>query len=197
MTGILKVLDGKRAHLDELERSETEARRLDTALDRALNRVKPIDSDGEVSSPSDSTSPPAPTQQPQDNLSSSRTSTSMSKSGSLGFLGALSHTLQTVIDVDPESSRRSNITKTRELISQLELGVKATQTDLRYASQTIQADLDRFQRQKVTDLREMTLGLAGFHLDWCKKVNSLRVKCELVTDSVAEFGAVGSGQEGC
>lgn len=161
------MLDGKRAHLDELERSETEARRLDTALDRALNRNKPTE--GEDPAQSDSTSPPAQ-QPPAENLSSSRSSTSMSKSGSLGFLGALSHTIQTVIDVDPESSRRSNITKTRELISQLEQGVKATQTDLRYASQTIQADLDRFQRQKVTDLREMTLGLAGFHLDWCKKV---------------------------
>jgi len=42
--------------------------------------------------------------------------------------------------------------------------------DLKYASSTIQADLDRFQRQKVADLREMATSLARSHRDWCKKV---------------------------
>ena len=57
-----------------------------------------------------------------------------------------------------------------QLSSQLEEGVKATQLDLRYASQTIQADLDRFQRQKVADLKDMTLAFSGFHREWCEKV---------------------------
>lgn len=42
--------------------------------------------------------------------------------------------------------------------------------DLKYSSSTIQADLDRFQRQKVADLREMTISIARSHRDWCKKV---------------------------
>lgn len=42
--------------------------------------------------------------------------------------------------------------------------------DLKYSSSTIQADLDRFQRQKVADLREMGITFAAAHKDWCKRV---------------------------
>lgn len=42
--------------------------------------------------------------------------------------------------------------------------------DLKYSSSTIQADLDRFQRQKVADLREMAINMARSHREWCKKV---------------------------
>lgn len=128
MVSLLTVLDNKRTQLEDLERSELEAKRLDTALDRALNRVKAIDSDGEIdhspplgtdvpssmsqSLPSDSLAPPA------DDSSTLATSRSMNKStSSLGFLGALSHTFHSVVDVDPESTRRSGIGKTRETIA--------------------------------------------------------------------------------
>lgn len=42
--------------------------------------------------------------------------------------------------------------------------------DIKYSSSTIQADLDRFQRQKVADLREMAISMARSHRDWCQKV---------------------------
>ena len=42
--------------------------------------------------------------------------------------------------------------------------------DLKYSNSTIQADLDRFQRQKVADMREMAISMARSHRDWCKKV---------------------------
>lgn len=42
--------------------------------------------------------------------------------------------------------------------------------DVKYASQMIQADLDRFQRQKVADVRSMSIALATAHRDWCKQV---------------------------
>lgn len=38
---------------------------------------------------------------------------------------------------------------------------------------TLQADLDRFQRQKVADLREMAINLSQVHRDWCKQVSDL------------------------
>jgi sorting nexin-41/42 len=41
--------------------------------------------------------------------------------------------------------------------------------DLRYASQMIQADLDRFQRQKVVDLKLMSLAFARMHREWAIK----------------------------
>ena len=52
--------------------------------------------------------------------------------------------------------------------------------DLKYSSSTIQADLDRFQRQKVADLREMAISMARSHRDWCKKVGCLRIGCSML-----------------
>lgn len=57
---------------------------------------------------------------------------------------------------------------------QLEDALRLSSQDLKYASTTIQADLDRFQRQKVADLREMCVNLAISHRDWCKKVSLLQ-----------------------
>jgi hypothetical protein len=53
---------------------------------------------------------------------------------------------------------------------QLEDALHLSAQDLKYASSTIQADLDRFQRQKVADLREMAISMARTHREWCKKV---------------------------
>jgi len=87
----------------------------------------------------------------------------------MGLLNALSYTISGMMDVDPETARRNNITKTRESIAQLEDALQACARDLKYASVAIQTDLDRFQRQKVADLRDAALALAMAHRDWCKK----------------------------
>lgn len=55
---------------------------------------------------------------------------------------------------------------------QLDDAIKALTSDLRWASSTIQADLDRFQRQKVGDLREMCLDFSTFHKEWAEKVRA-------------------------
>lgn len=59
------------------------------------------------------------------------------------------------------------------LSRQLEDAQHLAAQDLKYASSTIQADLDRFQRQKVADLREMAITMARAHRDWCKKVSGI------------------------
>lgn len=87
----------------------------------------------------------------------------------MGLLSALSYTLHGMMDADPETARRNGISKTRETISQLEDALHLSAQDLKYASSTIQADLDRFQRQKVADLREMAISMARAHRDWCKQ----------------------------
>lgn len=197
---LLAALEHRRSALDELERSEAEARRLDHILDQAINRVKPLDSDSdaETSPPETSQSVPTlgsqaqPQQQqqqaqnnPQQTASVREQARTLSKSSSSsGFFGALTHTFSNVIDNDPESTRRNNIGKTREQIQNLEAGVQATRSDLRYASQVIQADLDRFQRQKVTDLKEMSLDLVRLHKEWCEKNLQLWTDVKTELDNV-------------
>ncbi|KAI3483173.1 hypothetical protein L1887_53953 [Cichorium endivia] len=74
---------------------------------------------------------------------------SSSRSTGYGLLGAITHTFQSVMDVDRDASRRNNISKLREEIALLEEGVALTSNDLHYATTAIQTDLDRFQRQKA------------------------------------------------
>jgi len=161
-------LDGKREMLEDREKSETEAKRLEDALKRSsvIGRASG-DASGqegesmEASQESATTATPTSLSPP---VPRRRTNT-----GGLGFLNALSYSLHGMMDVDPETARRNSISKTRDGISQLEDALHASAQDLKYASSTIQADLDRFQRQKVADIREMAISMARAHRDWCKK----------------------------
>ncbi|PCH44383.1 hypothetical protein WOLCODRAFT_138969 [Wolfiporia cocos MD-104 SS10] len=173
-------LEAKREQLEELEKSEREARRLEEALNQG--RVSSLSSsrghvaDGEHSAEdtgsnvddTDDTDSPQPEPSvylpPHPGPSPSRR-----RVPGMGLLNALSYTLHGMMDVDPETARRNSISKTRETISQLEDALHLAAQDLKYSSSTIQADLDRFQRQKVADLREMTISMARSHRDWCKK----------------------------
>ncbi|KAH7881801.1 hypothetical protein F5I97DRAFT_1818311 [Phlebopus sp. FC_14] len=156
------ALEGKREQLEEYEKSEREAKRLEEALARGhVNGTSQQErgDDGENSEePGSAYLPPHPGPNPYKR-----------RAPGMGFLNALSYTLHGMMDVDPETARRNGISKTRETISQLEDALHSSAQDLKYSSSTIQADLDRFQRQKVADLREMSISMARSHRDWCKK----------------------------
>ncbi|KAJ8522716.1 hypothetical protein ONZ45_g730 [Pleurotus djamor] len=186
------ALEAKRDQVEELEKNEREAQRLQEALGRgrvegygasARAQPPPINAEGEPQSEqadhpidhdeeatnapyADASSPSSPSLPPHPGPSPIRRRT---RAPGLGLLNALSYTLHGMMDVDPETARRNSITKTRETISQLEDALHLTAQDLKYSNSTIQADLDRFQRQKVADLREMVISMARSHRDWCKK----------------------------
>ncbi|EIN06112.1 hypothetical protein PUNSTDRAFT_54425 [Punctularia strigosozonata HHB-11173 SS5] len=201
------ALEARREQLNELEKHEREARRLEEALSRSTIRSLP-------NTPSPGSGTPDPGSPTSPALGSDRgagegvgSDAGVGVGGSqewggareregegereeygtrslpphpgpnpvkrrapgMGLLSALSYTLHGMIDSDPEAARRSSISKTRETISNLEDALHLSAQDLKYASSTIQADLDRFQRQKVADLREMCISMARAHRDWCKK----------------------------
>ena len=54
---------------------------------------------------------------------------------------------------------------------QLEEALSLTANDLHFATTAIQADLDRFQRQKVADFKQMTLDFAKMHREYCRIVS--------------------------
>jgi len=163
------ALENKREQLEDLEKSEREARRLEEALSRGkLNGVaSPAGpaSDGEGEETPEPVTSNATYLPPHPGPPARR----RTKAPGMGLLNALSYTLHGMMDVDPETARRNGISKTRENISQLEDALHLSAQDLKYSSSTIQADLDRFQRQKVADLREMAISMAKSHRDWCKK----------------------------
>ncbi|KAK4051984.1 Sorting nexin, cytoplasm-to-vacuole targeting pathway/endosomal sorting [Microbotryomycetes sp. JL221] len=178
-----ELLETKRSTLEELERSEMEAQRLERALDRvrlgsgddasSTNNNDPNTSLTAAAAGTSTTSN-LPPRSVLDIPSSSNISTTASlstpakKSGG-GLFGAITHTFQGMVDSDPETTRRNNITKTRQSIQQLDQALKALINDLKQSSIAIQSDLDRFQRQKVIDLKHMCSDLAQCHKDWAQK----------------------------
>lgn len=169
------ALETKREQLEELEKSEREARRLEAALGRG--RVNGSSAASSPTAGEDETDPSSRSGDEENNPSSGylpphpgpNPARRKTRAPGMGLLNALSYTIHGMMDTDPETARRNSITKTRENISQLEDALHLSAQDLKYSSSTIQADLDRFQRQKVADLREMAIAMARSHRDWCKK----------------------------
>lgn len=79
--------------------------------------------------------------------------------GGSGFLakgfGKLNYAIHGIVDVDPERTRRDNIGKTREHLSQLEAAKEVADGDVKDASKGVLRDLRRFQKGKEEDLRAM------------------------------------------
>jgi hypothetical protein len=126
-------LVSKREQLEDLEKSEREARRLEEALGRGkVNNIRPqysavegetnthgdgeagagVETEGQEASQAPSPSAHLPPH-PGPNPARRRT-----RPPGMGLLNALSYTLHGMMDVDPETARRNGITKTRETISQ-------------------------------------------------------------------------------
>ncbi|TIA90065.1 hypothetical protein E3P99_01795 [Wallemia hederae] len=169
---LIDALSAKRDSLTDLERSEQEAQRLDEALSRGLSSTKMLDEPHQEDANNDTNNEDSnnheDTAPPQSIITDAPSREIKRHKSHLSFLGAISHTLQGIMDTDPEATRRNSIGKTRESIQGLESALEASTYDLSYTSQTIQADLDRFQRQKVADIREMCVSYAQFHSDWAK-----------------------------
>ncbi|GAA5833022.1 hypothetical protein JCM11251_006482 [Rhodosporidiobolus azoricus] len=189
-----ELLENKRSHLEDLERSELEVQR----LEKALERVRVINDEGgseRAVSPAGGASPtessgvqaagsaPLP---PLPSSSSMQLPPQPPRRSGGGLFSALSHSVKGLVDSDPEATRRNSIGKTREQINQLDGAIKALTSDLRFASATIQGDLDRFQRQKVGDIREMCLDFSRFHKEWAEKNLSMWEEAKAAVDAIAD-----------
>ena len=99
-----------------------------------------------------------------------------------GF-GKLNYAMKGIIDVDPETTRRNNIGKTKESITQvpsvpfpfvlsdvqLESSLQVLETDVKIASEQIRRELERYQRVKEADLRKMMAGFARAMVEFGRK----------------------------
>lgn len=182
----VEELNKKRALLDQLERSETEARRIEQYLSssqqispppkRSTSLKEPSSrhrSDGQDDTESiDSDFPPTHGDAPSASQGLPERSTSVThrkmpsgNSITNKIFGPIRHAVQGVVDVDPERTRRDTIGKTRESIGQLEQAQVASERDVKDASSSVLADLKRFQQDKEDDLRRymVSLTLMSFH----------------------------------
>ncbi|EOD47803.1 putative sorting nexin-41 protein [Neofusicoccum parvum UCRNP2] len=79
------------------------------------------------------------------------------------------HAFQGIVDVDPERTRRDQIGKTKESISQLEQALGVADKDVKDASIGVLRDLKRFQAEKEEDLRRYMIAFAKCHIEWAKR----------------------------
>lgn len=174
----------KRALLDQLERSEAEARRIDQYLSssqqlpprRSTSMREPptqqrrdggsqedtasIDSDFPPTHGDFSSAPSAKIGAPErPSASPNHKKAASGNSITNKIFGPIRHAVQGVVDVDPERTRRDTIGKTRESIGQLEQAQVASAQDVKDASASVLKDMKRFQREKEDDLKRYMVRL--------------------------------------
>lgn len=120
------ALAAKREQLEELEKSEREARRLEEALGRGRVQrssslpgrpasEEPENEDRQAEQEEDHpTQQSLPSLPPHPNPSPVRR-----RAPGMGFLSALSYTLSSMVDSDPETARRNAISRNKEMTSQV------------------------------------------------------------------------------
>ncbi|KAF4301262.1 Sorting nexin, cytoplasm-to-vacuole targeting pathway/endosomal sorting [Botryosphaeria dothidea] len=187
-------LDRKRHLLQSLEQSEAEAKRIEQYLNqtgapppRRSNSTASQRSNSDPPRPEedaasiDSDFPPThgeshpPPSAAQGQPQRSEPSSPVHKKTASGnfvtskIFGRVSHAFQGIVDVDPERTRRDQIGKTRESISQLEQALGVADKDVKDASVGVLKDLKRFQCEKEEDLRRYMIAFAKCHIEWAKR----------------------------
>lgn len=87
--------------------------------------------------------------------------------GGTGGSGIMA-TINSLIDNDPEMTRRNNISKTKDRIIELADEKEKQQGNLKLLNAGVQKDLNRFQRDKIRDIRHMLLEYAKMHKEYCE-----------------------------
>lgn len=172
----------KRALLESLERSETEAKRIEQYLtssgtgnlprrSNSSARESPLsrrENTQEDTASIDSDFPPThgdtPSAQQGAPQVDDQPSPAHRKSSSGNFItnkifGRINHAIHGVVDVDPERTRRDLMGRTRESIGHLEQAQQASEQDVRDASAGILKDMKRFQAEKEDDLKRYMVRL--------------------------------------
>ena len=111
--------------MELLESAEREARRLEDALERGGSMIGGSTSasgagrGGHDDSEGDRARPREREEKDRADRTVSRARSAGGAAGGFGLLSAVKHSLSGMMDVDPEATRRANIAKTRDNISQV------------------------------------------------------------------------------
>ncbi|KAJ3059237.1 Sorting nexin, cytoplasm-to-vacuole targeting pathway/endosomal sorting [Podochytrium sp. JEL0797] len=101
-----------------------------------------------------------------------------------------------ITDANPETTRRATILRTKEKIRSLESERASHLAKLASANESIQTDLDRFQKDKIYDLRNMLLVLAVANRDHAGRCLNAWREAEAVVkgEDAGERGDLGKGK---
>ena len=122
-----------------------------------------IDSDFPPTHGEAPTSPPSAIQGTPQGPGEPTSPTAHRKSQSGNFVtnkifGSFRHAVHGFVDVDPERTRRDQMGKTKESLTQLEQALEVSEKDVRDASAGVLKDLKRFQKEKEDDIQRYMVG---------------------------------------
>ena len=157
-------LEQKQQRLEQLERSEAEAQRLEQHLQQSgfgpsspprrstsSNRESNERHEDNESVDSDFPSGQPGQQNPSDAMSPRKNGGNFITNK---LFGSVTHAIKGVVDVDPERTRRDQIGRTKESVAQLEAALQVSEKDVRDASMGVLRSLRSFQGEKEDDLRK-------------------------------------------
>lgn len=166
---VLSEIEGKRSSLAGLERTEQEAVRVQQGLQQGNSTFSAPVQEAETAFP-----PPPTSFPPTAELGSSPPPRSS---------GILS-TLNSLIDNDPAAARRATIARTREKIMTLSDRRENLQTELAQAGTAIQTDLDRYQREKMAELKGLVVAFAKEMREYSRRAAQAWEEAEKEVDKV-------------
>jgi sorting nexin-4 len=162
---IESLLNNKKENLESLLRMESEARRLEEAITRERTIGSNAINVDELNQQEE---------EEQEELAYSTSTPPVNNSSWTGtpmrVISAVGHTLQNIIDVNPEATRRNQIGMSKDAMGVLQEALDITKNDLTTISTELQTDLDRFQTEKIQDMRDMLIAYAKIHIRYCQKV---------------------------
>ncbi|KAI8977608.1 hypothetical protein BDF20DRAFT_821786 [Mycotypha africana] len=179
---IENALNNKKETLDNLQSMENEARRLEEAMTRertmsGLQAAAVDETEGmgqSIAEEQQQADNPQSSRQQRDPYSTlaqpPRRTTRTSWTGApMKVISAVGHTLQNMIDVNPEATRRNQIGMSKDAIAVLQKALDISRKDLGGISSELQADIDRFQKEKIQNMRDMLIAYAKIHIRYCQK----------------------------
>ncbi|KAJ1723220.1 Sorting nexin, cytoplasm-to-vacuole targeting pathway/endosomal sorting [Coemansia erecta] len=101
-----------------------------------------------------------------------------------GIMSRLTYALNGMMDVDPEQLRRNQIGRASDRISVLEEQLEMLSNDLVLINTSTQDNLDRFQKQKVRELKGVLIATARMHLEWAEKNLEIWSETKEIIDEV-------------
>ncbi|ORY97957.1 hypothetical protein BCR43DRAFT_490623 [Syncephalastrum racemosum] len=85
------------------------------------------------------------------------------------FLNAVSYTIQGMMDIDPETTRKNQIAKLKNTVFQLQDAATKTESELKEVSEGIQREINMYEKQCARELRSMMIAYAKMHIAFCEQ----------------------------
>ncbi|KAI7832906.1 hypothetical protein BX661DRAFT_141125 [Kickxella alabastrina] len=149
LDGVQEALVWQRSKLDGLLQADDEAKRLAQALESSSSSNPPTSGSPESSF----------------GMRFLRTPKVLGD----GIMSRLTYALNGMMDVDPEQLRRNQIGRASDRIGVLEEQLEMLSNDLALINTSTQDNLDRFQKQKMRELKGVLIATAKMHLEWAEK----------------------------